>query len=100
MRRVLTYMACLVLIIGLPGCAALDRMVSVTDPVTGETSMERVGDLAADTLESAGGMASGILEGVAGAATGNPIVGAGVGAVLLSLVASGASKLRKKPSEQ
>ncbi len=93
-RRALTGVCVAVLVVGLPGCAALGEIVRVTDPVTGEVTETTVGDLAADTVEDVGGVVSSVLGDVLGVAAGNPIIGAGAGATLLTLLGAGASRLR------
>ena len=94
--RALTSCAIVILVVGLPGCAALGEVVRITDPVTGEVTETTVGDLAADSVEGFGATVSDMVSGAATAATGNPIVGAGAGAVLLTLLGGAASKLRRK----
>jgi hypothetical protein len=84
------------LVCALSACAALDRVISVTDPNTGEVVETTVGDLAADTVEDVGGTITGVLGDAVGVATGNPIVGAGAGAALLALLGAGASRMRRK----
>ena len=83
----------------LSGCAALDRVVSVMDPVTGEVTESTIGDVAADAVESVGSTVSGIAGDALGLATANPIVGAGGGAALLALFAAGAGRLRRRKKE-
>jgi len=88
--------AAAVLVLGTSGCAALGKAVSFTDPETGEVVETTVGDLAADTVEGLGATLSDVVGGAATVATGNPIIGAGAGAALLTLVLAGAAKLRRK----
>jgi len=83
----------------LSGCAALDKVVSVIDPVTGEVTESTIGDVAADAVESVGSTFSGIAGDALGIATANPVVGAGGGAALLALFGAGASRLRRRRKE-
>ena len=96
LHRLAVAFAAVILVAGLPGCAALGEVIRITDPVTGEVTETTVGDLAADTVEGFGATISDVVSGAATAATGNPIVGAGAGAALLTLLGAGASKLRRK----
>jgi hypothetical protein len=77
-------------------CAALDKVVSVIDPTTGEVTESSIGDLAADAVESVGSTVSGLAGDALGLATANPIIGAGGGAALLALFGAGASHLRRR----
>ena len=77
-------------------CSALSRVVRVTDPVTGGIVETTVGDLAADTVDSLGGSVSAVASDIVSVATGNPVLGAGVGAALLALLGAGASRLRRR----
>lgn len=79
----------------LTSCATLDKVISMTDPETGEVTETTVGNVAADTVEQIGGTVSGVLSDALSVATGNPIVGLGGGAALLALLGSGASRLRR-----
>lgn len=81
----------------LTSCAALDRVVTLQDPVTGETTETTVGDVAAGTVESFAGTVADVAGGAATAATGNPVVGAGLGAALLAAAGAVATGLRRKP---
>lgn len=95
-RRIAVALVALVLVIGLPGCAALGEVVSFTDPVTGEVTETTVGDLAADSVEGFGSQFGSVVNGAATAATGNPVIGAGAGAAVLALLGAGASRLRRR----
>ena len=86
--------------LSLSGCAALDKVVSVIDPVTGEASETTVGEMAAGVVDSVGSTVSDAVGSVATVASGNPIAGAAVGASLLALFGAGASRLRKKKREK
>ena len=80
----------------LPGCAALDEVIQVSDPVTGEVTETTVGDQLADSVEGFGARLGSVVNGATTAATGNPVVGAGAGAALLAVLCAGASRLRRR----
>lgn len=95
LKRIGVLLASTILVVG-PGCATLGKRITLTDPETGETTETTVGDVAADTVEGVGDTLSSVISTVATAATGNPIVGAGAGAAILTLLGAGASRLRRK----
>tara|TARA_Y100000310_G_scaffold268644_1_gene281336 strand:- start:160 stop:447 length:288 start_codon:yes stop_codon:yes gene_type:complete len=80
----------------LASCAALGKVVSITDPQTGEVVESTVGDVLADAVSNVGKTASNLAGGIASTATGNPVVGAGLGALVLSLAGGLAGRLRPK----
>ena len=72
----------LVCVLALSSCAALDHVVDVFDPLTGEKTGETtVGDIVAGTGEAAGDAASAIVGGV----TGNPLLGTAIGVSVAGL---------------
>ena len=81
---------------GTVSCAALDRVVNITDPDTGEVTQTTVGDLAAGMVEDSGGPISDAIGSAVGLASGNPVVGMGAGAAVLSMIMAGASRMRRK----
>ena len=101
MRKPFTVASCLVILFAvacaLTSCAALDRVVTLQDPVTGEVTETTVGDVAADGVESWAGTLADAAGAAATAGSGNPVVGAGVGAALLAAAGAAASALRRKP---
>ena len=80
----------------LASCAALDEVVTFTDPDTGEQTTTTVGDALADSLTDAGEAGSTVVGKVVGGATGNPVLGLGAAALLSTLVGTGAAKLRRR----
>lgn len=80
----------------LASCAALDEVVTFTDPDTGEEVTTTVGDALADSLTDAGEAGSTVVGKVVGGATGNPVLGLGAAALLSTLVGTGASRLRRR----
>lgn len=73
-------------------CAALDKMIPVTDPETGVVTEARVGDVVADAVDAYTQPAANIIS----TAIPNPIVGAGIAAALLAAAGAATSRLRKK----
>jgi len=85
----------LVCVLALSSCAALDTVVDVFDPVTGEKTGETtVGDIVAGTGEAAGDAAGAIVSGV----TGNPLLGTAAAAALGGLF-MGARRKKKAKSD-
>ena len=83
-----------------PSCAALDWVIPIMDPDTGEQVGETtVGDAAAGVVEGSSGAISDALSGVVGVASGNPALGGAVGVGALGLLAAGAAALRRKKAD-
>lgn len=80
----------------LASCSVLDHVVSVVDPETGETVETTVGDLAADAVDETSSGLSATASKTVGAVTGNPVMGAGAGAVLAALLGAASTSLRRK----
>jgi hypothetical protein len=80
----------------LTSCSVLDHAVSVVDPETGETVETTVGDLAADAIDSTSSGLSSTAGQTVGALTGNPVMGAGAGAVLATLLGAASARMRRK----
>ena len=93
--RILSHALVAFALLAISSCAALDKVVSMTDPETGDVVETTVGNVAADTVEQLGGTGSGVLADALGVATGNPVIGVGGGAALLALLGAGASRLRR-----
>lgn len=81
----------LVCVLALSSCAALDTVVDVFDPMSGEKTGETtVGEIVAGTGEAAGDAAGAIVSGV----TGNPLLGTAAAAGIAGLF-MGARRKRK-----
>ena len=93
--RFLPYAIAALTLFAVSSCSTLGRVISLTDPETGEVTETTVGNVAADTVEQIGGTVSNVVGDALGVATGNPVVGLGGGAGLLALFAAGASRLRR-----
>ena len=93
--RILSHAVVAFALLAISSCATLDKVISMTDPDTGEVTETTVGNVAADTVEQLGGTVSGVLSDALGVATGNPVIGVGGGAALLALLGAGASRLRR-----
>jgi hypothetical protein len=79
----------------LASCAALDTVVDVFDPITGDKTGETtVGDIVAGTGEAAGDAAGAIVSGV----TGNPLLGTAAAAGIAGLF-MGARRKRKAKAD-
>lgn len=102
MRRAFTVSAYLLVLAAsacaLTGCAALDKVVTLQDPATGEVTETTVGDVAADGVEAWAGTIADAAGAAATGASGNPVIGAGLGAALLAAAGAAASALRRKPN--
>ena len=77
----------------LASCAALDTVVDVFDPLTGEKTGETtIGSIVADSGEAVGSAAGSVVSGL----TGNPMLGTAAAAGLAGLF--GAARRRRKGS--
>jgi hypothetical protein len=79
-----------------PSCGVLDHVVRVVDPETGVVSETTVGDLAADALDQSTPAVSDAASGAVSAVTQNPVLGAGAGAVLATLLGAASTRMRRK----
>ena len=83
----------LVCVLALSSCAALDTVVDVFDPVSGEKTGETtVGDIVAGTGEAAGDAAGAIVSGI----TGNPLLGTAAAAGIAGLFMGARRKKKAK----
>jgi hypothetical protein len=83
----------LVCVLALSSCAALDTVVDVFDPLSGEKTGETtVGDIVAGTGEAAGDAAGAIVSGI----TGNPLLGTAAAAGIAGLFMSARRKKKAK----
>ena len=85
----------LVCVLALSSCAALDHVVEVFDPITGEKTGETtVGTMIADSGEAVGDVAGSLI----GTATGNPLLGTAAAAGIAGLF-MGARRKRKAKAD-
>ena len=80
-----------------PSCAALDRVVPIFDPASGEQIGETtVGDLAGASVESSAGAVSDTISSVVSGVSGNPALGGATGLGAMGLLLAAAAALKRK----